>query len=179
MSRVHLILTGFMACGKSTLGPLLARDLSLPFVDADSIFRERFGLLAGQYIVRFGVEPFRKQEARLLQEIVEAKLATVIATGGGAPLIARSRALMKERGFVVWLDVPPNVLLQRMYSGDRPPYPKPVSFEAMMEMLETRAPSYAQADLHVKNLEMKTSLETIKRNYLGRFLGRDPFQETI
>lgn len=163
---MHLILTGLMASGKSTLGRLLARDLSMPFVDADSVFRERFGLSAGQYIVRFGEEKFRRHEARLLRDILISSTQSVIATGGGAPLLARSRVLMKERGFVVWLDVPPNILLQRMHSGERPLSPKPISAKKIGEMLEGRLPFYRQAVLRVKNHDSAASRELITQAYL-------------
>lgn len=138
----------------------------MSFVDADSVFQERYGLLAGQYILRFGLEKFRKQEALVLRELLEKPDPTVLATGGGAPLLALNRKRMREKGFVVWLDVPLDVLFWRMHSGDRPFYPKPISCEAMMEMLSTRLPCYREAHLRVQNESIDSSIEVIKSAFL-------------
>ena len=39
----HVILIGFMGCGKSSVGKMLARELSVPFVDTDAWIEEQNG----------------------------------------------------------------------------------------------------------------------------------------
>ena len=36
----HIILIGFMGCGKTSVGSRLAKDMGLPFVDMDDLIRE-------------------------------------------------------------------------------------------------------------------------------------------
>ena len=94
----NLYLVGFMGCGKTRVGRLLARRLKRPFVDLDEQFaREHDGVTAGEYIRTQGEPAFRAEEQRLLERLVKVHDFTVFSTGGGdslaqrygAPLLAR------------------------------------------------------------------------------------------
>ena len=78
----NIILIGMPACGKSTLGVLLAKTLGMSFMDTDLLIQEKEGELLQHIIDTRGLEEFLAAEERVLAG-VEADRA-VIATGGSA-----------------------------------------------------------------------------------------------
>ena len=102
-----IFLTGFMGCGKSTVGKLLAERLGWEFVDLD----ERIEALAGKSIARIfsedGEDEFRRLEHETLVE--QARLARegsprAAALGGGAFTFERNRRAISGAGVSIWLD---------------------------------------------------------------------------
>lgn len=113
-----IVLTGFMGVGKSTIGWKVAEALTLPFVDLD----HRIEAASGHTIP----ELFEEGEA-LFRWWEQQTLATlpwespfVLATGGGALIGARNRALVAE-AVVIVLDAPLNTVQARLAAdGGRP-----------------------------------------------------------
>ncbi len=133
---MHIFLIGFMCSGKSRIGRELAPLLRLPFHDLDRVIEARVGPIT-PFFQREGEEAFRKVEAEVLRDLLEAQPA-VIATGGGTPCEGTNLELMKASGTVVWLDVPMDVLMPRIErsGGDRP-----LLFGLKGEPLRTRVES--------------------------------------
>ena len=77
-------LCGFMGCGKSTIGRLLAKKLGREFVDLDDYIVQREGMSIPQIFEQRGENYFREVEAVALSELSAA--AGVVATGGGTLL---------------------------------------------------------------------------------------------
>lgn len=151
MGRLFLI--GFMCSGKSTVGRALAPMLGMPFIDLDRVVEERVGPLL-PYVQREGEQAFRQREGEVLEQLLDGPNA-VIATGGGTPCIGDNLARMKQAGTVAWLDVPLALLMPRIIraGGDRPllfGLKDAALRERVVELLETRTPMYAQADLIVQ-----------------------------
>src|SRR3989338_6665154 len=94
----HIILTGFMGVGKTTVGQLLANRLGRPLIDTDQKLEEQTGMPVGPYIRRFGLQAFRRWENRLLNLAFGSESA-VIATGGGAVLSSLNRKRMLQHGW--------------------------------------------------------------------------------
>jgi shikimate kinase len=101
----QIFLVGFMASGKSTVGPLLAARLNRPFIDIDPVIEARTRLTIAELIASEGEDRFREIEADTLREIAQGEIA-VIAPGGGAITRVENRELMSNCGIVVWLDTP-------------------------------------------------------------------------
>ena len=78
----NIILTGFMATGKSTIGRLLASALGYEFVDTDDLIENRYGKSIADIFDQDGEAVFRKREARVARELGQRQ-GLVIATGGG------------------------------------------------------------------------------------------------
>lgn len=87
-----LAIGGFMGTGKSTVAPLLAARLSLPWVDTDAVLVERFGPIATQF-AHDGEACFRERERALVAELCDGE-ARVVSTGGGVWADARNRSLL-------------------------------------------------------------------------------------
>jgi shikimate kinase len=115
MPLTRITLVGFRACGKSTIGRLLAARLAWPFVDGDSAVETRLGMSIPAYFKANGEAAFRDREERALAEVLAGEGPMVLATGGGAVLREANRTLLAERGgFVVYLDAPVAVLQERV-----------------------------------------------------------------
>ena len=100
----NLVLVGPMGAGKSTVGRLLAERFGLRFLDLDAEIEARCGVDIARIFECEGEPGFRRRERALLAELLDAR-ACVLATGGGAVLDVENRRLMRERGFVVYLQV--------------------------------------------------------------------------
>lgn len=163
-----IVLTGFMASGKTTIGKILSPLVDMPFVDCDCVFETEMGLPPSTYIVRFGEEAFRKHESRLLRDILTRHPAMVLATGGGAILKSSNRSLLLQSGFVVYLEVGLPILLLRLQeSFDRPLIAIPPAYSQTKSLLEVRLPFYQQCHFKISNayLPPKDVAIAIAQNY--------------
>jgi shikimate kinase len=148
-SAPHLVLVGPMGAGKTTLGQRIASARGLVFVDLDREIETRAGADIPTIFAREGEAGFRRREREALAEAL-AGPGCVLATGGGAVLDADNRALMRERGFVVHLQIEVEAQLARL-AGDRSrPLIAGDDREAVLRRLAAeRAPLYAEvADLN-------------------------------
>ena len=147
---MNIILTGFKSCGKSTVGPLLAKRMNLAFIDTDSILEEnffqRFGLkyTCRQIYEEKGAATMRVLETECLAALAGAK-GYVIATGGGILLQPENIALLKKVGLCVFLDVPLE-LIERRLAGQKSPL---FTQKSVAEVFAERYPLYKDtADIH-------------------------------
>src|SRR5215813_10165369 len=104
-SQSAIFLVGFMASGKSTVGPLLAARLDRQFIDLDRVIEAKAGCAIAELIAREGEERFRQIETETLRKVAYRGRA-VIAPGGGAITRVENRGLMLRAGITVWLDAP-------------------------------------------------------------------------
>ena len=143
---MSVVLIGFKGAGKSTVGPLLAARLGLPFDDLDRRIEaaagERLGEKADfrEAFRRLGPDAFRKLEQELLAESLGGE-ERVLALGGGAPLDPRASL---EGHCVVYLRVPAEDLVRRVRAGGWPAYldGEPDPEAALRRILAERLPRY-------------------------------------
>ena len=141
-----ILLVGMPGSGKSTVGPLLAKRLALPFHDSDTMTEARLGMSVAQIFARHGEPKFRAEEKRLLAELV-AGAPAVIAAGGGAILDPDTRALADSRAISIWLDADLEILADRLRGAtDRPLL---AGNGALAAIKAARDPLYALAALRV------------------------------
>ena len=149
-SATRIFLVGPMGAGKTTIGKKLARALRLRFVDCDHEIELRTGATIPLIFDIEGEAGFRAREERVVDEVTRED-GVVVATGGGAVLDPENRALLQERGFVVYLHAPLEHLLART-RGDtnRPLLQAGDRVKRMQEILKAREPLYrGVADLIV------------------------------
>ncbi|MBW8900844.1 MAG: 3-dehydroquinate synthase [Massilia sp.] len=108
----NIFLVGLMGAGKTTIGRLLARRLDLTFIDSDHEIEARTGATIPWIFEIEGEASFRRREADVIRELT-AQNGIVLATGGGAVLDPASRALLAERGTVIYLRASVSSILQR------------------------------------------------------------------
>lgn len=139
----HIILTGFMGVGKSTVGSLVAERLHLPLVDLDKVIEQAVGLPCDFYIRRFGIEAFRKWEKRLLGAHLREAPA-VLVPGGGVVVDSDNRRVMLKQGIVVWLKAPQKILMERLRGIQRPLLTDVDRVDQIRKLLDERWPYYQQ-----------------------------------
>lgn len=110
---------GFMASGKSTLGAEDAAKAGMQFVDLDQVIGESTGMPPWQFISEKGEKMFRMIERDLLHRIVgewseEGKPALIVSCGGGTPCFFDNLEFMKTSGYVVFIDTPFEIILERI-----------------------------------------------------------------
>ncbi len=145
-----LALVGLMGAGKTTVGRRLAQALGRPFVDADAEIAAAASRSVEEIFAEHGECEFRRGERKVIARLL-AGPPHVLATGGGAFMDARTRALMKERAISIWLKAPLDVLMKRvMRRNDRPLLQESDPRAVMERLMEERYPVYAEADIIVE-----------------------------
>ncbi|MFM2090768.1 MAG: shikimate kinase AroL [Planctomycetota bacterium] len=143
MNRVTLI--GFRACGKSTVGRLVAARLAWPFIDADAATETELGMPIQRAIPELGESAFRDAETRALAAVLERPGPLVLATGGGVVLRPQNRDhLRRAGGLVVYLAAPLAVVQERLArnAGGRPSLTGLPPAEEAARLLAEREPQY-------------------------------------
>jgi shikimate kinase len=108
----NIYLVGLMGSGKTTIGRQLAKRLNRPFLDADHEIEARTGVKIPTIFEIEGEAGFRRRESQLIGELAQ-EASIVLATGGGVVLDADNRRVLRESGWVAYLDVPPALLAGR------------------------------------------------------------------
>jgi shikimate kinase len=144
-----IILCGFMATGKSSVGKKLAEILGYEFLDMDVAIESEQGISIPQIFASHGEAAFRALESQMVERLAKRR-RTVIATGGGTIVNPQNLEKLRECGIVVNLTADIPTILSRAGSGeDRPMLRAPDRLERIRALLEQRAPAYARADFAV------------------------------
>jgi shikimate kinase len=144
----RLILTGFMGAGKSTVGPILARELGWKFVDLDDVIEAASQCTVAEIFRDFGEAEFRQRERDAVLTLIGQK-DIVLALGGGTVEDEPTRALLQSPGnCVVFLHAELSELLARctVEGKTRPLLAAP---EALEDRHKRRLPHYRAAHLTV------------------------------
>lgn len=138
----HLLLTGFMGAGKSTVGVLVAERLGLPFVDLDTVIEEREGRGIPAIFSESGEEAFRCAETDALASL-EGEPDSVVACGGGVVLRDENRMRLKHLGRVYYLVVTAEEALARIGEDPGRPLLEGEAGRMAATLLEGRSALYA------------------------------------
>ena len=148
-NKRNIILTGFMATGKSSVGRRLAILLGYDFLDLDTLIAAEAGMPISQIFATQGETAFRALESRMVDRVA-GRLGCVVATGGGTIVNLRNLETLKRSGVVITLTADPDTLVARIGpTDDRPMLWGGDTRERIRLLLEERAQAYARADLIV------------------------------
>ncbi|AKU22815.1 3-dehydroquinate synthase [Massilia sp. NR 4-1] len=137
-----------MGAGKTTIGRILARKLGMRFVDSDHEIESRTGASIPLIFEIEGEQSFRRREAEVIRDLT-AEEGIVLATGGGAILNPDNRAVLCERGTVIYLRASINSILARTsHDKNRPLLQTADPRRRLEELMAQREPLYLEmADL--------------------------------
>lgn len=145
MKTDKIYLVGFMAAGKTTLAQTLGRRLGWRAEDVDALIEASERRTVAEIFARDGEPYFRSVERQAIWSLL-AQRHMVIATGGGTFIDPDNRAAINADGLSVWIDVPFEVLLNRIPADGRRPM---ANDRVQMALLyESRRLAYQQA--HVR-----------------------------
>ena len=113
--RKNIILIGMPACGKSTIGVLLAKAMGYQFIDTDIVIQNDTGRLLQDIIDSEGLDAFCIAEERAIVSVTRQE-GCVIATGGSAVYSRTAMLHLKEHGVVYYLSLPVPEVEKRLYN---------------------------------------------------------------
>lgn len=153
MNNKIIYLNGFMAAGKSTIGPILANTLGWEFYDLDRIIENEIGKTVVAIFEEHGEKFFRDKETEALSKLSKMENA-VISLGGGTVAYNNNIDILKKTGTVIYLKASPEALYKRLrFKMDRPMINRENTTEIkenlrlkIEKMLFQRSPFYEQSD---------------------------------
>ncbi len=152
-------LVGPMGVGKTTIGRLLAEKLELTFIDSDVWIEESRQQSISSIFSSSGEEVFRNIEYEAI-DCLTNRPKIILSTGGGAILKDINRSLLKERGTVIFLDLLPEKIFQRI-KGDqtRPLLQTENPLTTMQAIYDIRKPLYLDSAHYHLLVDNRTSDE--------------------
>jgi len=164
---LNLVLFGFMATGKTTVGKILAKKKSYGFVDTDQIIEDETGMKITRIFKEKGEEYFRNLEKETIQKVSKLD-ENVIACGGGAVLDPVNVEALKMNGELVLLEASIEEIIRRTRNDtSRPLLWGKDSREKAIRLLENRRETYHKVAELVIDTTGKTP-ENISKEILER-----------
>ena len=155
-NRAKIALIGFMGCGKTSLGRLLAARLNCGFIDTDELIEKHTRKPIATIFAEAGEAAFRQLEASLIPDLLKNSRPMVLSLGGGAVKEARVREALRRSCHVVWVWAPFEASCQRTAGSNRPLLALNNSPSAIEKLWEERQSLYAGCcDLLVSNRDGK------------------------
>ncbi|MBO8125868.1 MAG: 3-dehydroquinate synthase [Firmicutes bacterium] len=174
-NKPNIVLVGFMGAGKSTIGKALAELLHRPFVDTDELIVEKAGLSIPEVFAQRGEAAFRELEAAVIQEAAQREGA-VIAVGGGSVTRVESLMNLRQKGVLVHLAPPFELILPRIMSDPERPMAA-LGEEGLRRLYQERAQWYNLADYEFSYGAEDSPAEVAKR--IASLLARDSLTFTV
>ncbi len=156
-----VVLTGFMASGKSAVGRALAARLERRFIDSDHEIVARAGKPIARIFAEDGEAAFRALEREVIADLTAAPEPAVIATGGGALLDDANYTALSRVGTIVCLVARPEVIARRVSASNvaRPKLAEgnlPLE-QRIAQLMEERKAAYARAEIIVDTSDLPVS----------------------
>ena len=165
MGKRNIVLIGLSGSGKTTLGRAAAKKFGMPFVDVDEEIEIHAGIPISEIFRIHGEHYFRELETEKTREAASLE-GVVISTGGGVVMRVKNMRTLRENGLVVFLDRPPETIVNEIDSGNRPMLADGV--DKLYRLAEERRPLYLEySDVVLPNTDGKaealTALEAVIR----------------
>lgn len=156
---MNIVLTGFMATGKTKISRRLAELTGYELIDTDAAVEAEAGMSINDIFAKYGEEHFRELETAAVKKAAEAD-RTVISTGGGTVLRRENIEELRKNGVIVNLAPDFEVIKARMEkAADTRPLMSGQSVESIKKRFDERQPFYDNCDIKIKVTNEKTPLE--------------------
>jgi shikimate kinase len=183
MNKKIIYLTGFMASGKSTIGPILANTLGWNFYDLDKVIEDAAGKSVRKIFKENGEDYFREFETETLKKTSELD-NYIIALGGGTIANQINFEIIKSTGYLIYLESSPEETYKRLrFKRDRPALlfdgedePTKAEFlEKINSLLQKRISYYNQADLKINtdNCQVGRTVDKLSHIIKKEFYGEN------
>lgn len=153
----NIILTGFMGCGKTSIGKRLAVNHNLKFIDTDAEIQDLSGMCINDIFSTYGEPYFRKLE-RNFCKLLAINNGFVVATGGGVIKDENNIDNLKLNGAIVYLKCSPEKIYKNIKNDTTRPLLNNTNdkFALICSMLKDREPFYKKyADFIIDISDMR------------------------
>lgn len=157
----RIALIGLRGAGKSTLGPLAAARLGLPFRELNDTIAEAAGISVAEVFALYGEGGYRRLERAAIERLGDGP-PVVLAAAGGVVSDAETFELLLTRFRTIWLKADPREHMARVRAqGDeRPMAGNPTAMADLRALLAEREALYRRAD-HVVDTSTATLRESL------------------
>lgn len=148
---MNIVLTGFMASGKSVVSEKLANLTGRKLIDTDKYIEEKEGTSINEIFKTHGEQYFRKLEKAAVRAVADEE-NTVISTGGGTVLDKSNIECLKKTGKVFYLAPDFEIIEKRIIEASKTrPLLQNQSIEDIRKRFNDRIPFYENCDyrLHI------------------------------
>jgi len=172
-----IVFIGPMGAGKTTIGRILAKELSYQFYDSDKEIERRTGANIPWIFDVEGESGFRDRESQVISELSGLK-QVILATGGGAMVREENRDAVSRSGFVIYL----NTSVDQQYCRTHKDKNRPLlqgdkdAHSVLSDLFEKRDPTYRSVADLVLDTDKK-SLKTIVKDIVQAIEKSDPLND--
>ena len=160
-SKENLVFLGMMGSGKSSIGSLVSKKLSIDFIDVDEQIEKKIGSKISQIFENEGEKYFREIEEIVALKSLKNK-KTVISLGGGAFLNTKIKKEVLDNHISFWLDWDVKTLVNRIIDSKKRPIAHKSSKSEIEELIKKRSIIYSKA-IYKINCEKLTQNEIVKK----------------
>jgi XRE family aerobic/anaerobic benzoate catabolism transcriptional regulator len=168
-----IALIGLRGAGKSTLGPLIAAELGVPFIELNREIEKEAGISLNEIFWISGQAGYRKLERRCLERIIATCPEVVLATGGGIVAEPATYELLQHSFYNVWLKARPEEHFERVMAQHdvriASPQLREDAMENIVRTLEAREGLYELAHLAVTTSDK--SVQQLKKEVVDLLSG--------
>ena len=146
---MNIVLTGFMASGKTEISKKLAEISGYRLVDTDEEIIKSTKMSINEIFDKFGEGEFRRIEREIIKEVSNFD-KTIISTGGGVPLDRENIKNLRKKGVIVNLAPSFDVILERLNDARATrPLLKDSDIADIEKRFNERLPFYADCDIKI------------------------------
>ena len=132
-----LFLCGFMGCGKTALGQVLAKQLQMPLIDMDEEIVRQSGMTIPELFEQKGESYFRKLESDMIRTL--AQQTGIVSCGGGAMVNPVNAVIVQQYdGIIVYLQQTFAVCYERIRHDKNRPLVQSHTKEELQQLFEER-----------------------------------------
>lgn len=158
MKSIYLL--GFMGCGKTTVGKVLAKKLNRQFIDLDEEIVLHTGKSIPTIFEEKGENGFRNIESEVLKKVSSGD--SVISTGGGIVSKYENIVFMKQHGILYYLESTIETLYKRIHQDPNRPNAVNRSIEELNALFINRESFYKKADFTISVTEKSPKDVTVE-----------------
>lgn len=165
--KKNIVLIGFMGCGKTTLGRILARKIGVKFLDTDYQIEKRLMMKVGEIFSTLGEEYFRKVESDVIRNIANGFYG-VVSTGGGSVLNKSNVKYLKSSGKLIYLRSSAENIFYNLKRStkERPLLKQNLNINYIQKFIKSRHEIYNKVkdyEINVDNMSMDKIINYIYR----------------
>ena len=160
-SNKNLVFLGMMGSGKSSIGKLVSKKLSLPFIDIDNLIVKATGMNISELFEKKGENYFRNLEEKITIKSLK-KINNIVSLGGGGFINNKIRREVITNHYSFWLNWDESILLNRIKNNKKRPLAFISTDQEIRKMIRKRSKIYSNAQFKI-NCNKLTKTEIVKK----------------